>query len=111
MQFLFIKIIDINYKDDIFLALESVEISKASYFEGYNMDKTLTDEIPLFRGFFKTEEDKAKKVIIVTALIKEKKQVEDFLSILEESGLDIKSKEILRLMTWNLDMVFDPCIK
>ena len=31
MYFMFMKIIDVNYKDDIFLALESVEITKASY--------------------------------------------------------------------------------
>ncbi len=111
MHFLFIKIIDIDYKDDIFLALESVEIAKASYFEAYNMDKALSDEIPLFKGFFKTEEDKAKKVMIITALVEEKGQVEEFLNILKESGMDIKNNEILRLMTWPLDMVFEPNVK
>lgn len=106
MYFLFIKIIDIDYKDDIFLALESVEITRASYFEAYNLDKALSDVIPLFKGFFQIEEDKTKKVIIVTALVEKKKQVEEFLKILEESGLEIKNKEILRLMMWPLEMVF-----
>ena len=32
MQFLFIKVIEQKYKNDIFLALESVDINKASYF-------------------------------------------------------------------------------
>lgn len=108
MHFLYIKVIDVDYKDDIFLGLESVEINKASYMEGYNLDKVLSDELPLFKGLFKTEEDKAKNVIIITALVKEKKQVEEFLEILKESGLDIENQEILRLMTWPLDMVFIP---
>ncbi len=108
MHFLYIKVIDVDYKDDIFLALESVEITKASYVEGHNLDKVLSDEIPLFKGFFKNEEDKSKKVIIITALIEKKEQVEEFLDILKESGLDIENKEILRLMTWPLDFVFLP---
>jgi len=108
MYFLFIKIIDIDYKDDVFLALESVEINKASYFDAYNLDKALSDEIPLFKGFFQTEEDKAKKVIIITALVEEKKQIDEFLNIVQESGMDIKNKEILRLMAWPLEYIFEP---
>ncbi|MGM0509205.1 MAG: hypothetical protein ACQERZ_08630 [Fusobacteriota bacterium] len=108
MHFLFIKIIDIKYKKDIFLALESVEINKASYMEGYNLDKVLTDELPIFKGLFGLEENESKKVVIITALVKQKTQIQDFLEILKESGLDLENKEILRLMTWPLDMVFAP---
>ena len=57
MHFVFIKVIDIEYKDDIFLGLESVGISKASYTEAYNLDHVLSKELPLFKGFFKSEED------------------------------------------------------
>lgn len=108
MHFLYIKVIDVDYKDDVFLALESVGINKASYFDAYNLDKVLSEELPLFKGFFKTEDDKAKEVVIITALIEKKEQAKEILEILEESGLDIVKQDILRLMTWPLDMVFYP---
>jgi len=60
MYFLFIKVIDTAYKEDIFLALQSVGINKGSYFLSHNMDNTLSDDMPAFTGFFKTEDDKAK---------------------------------------------------
>lgn len=107
MHFLFIKIIDIDYKDDIFMALESVGISKASYTDAYNLDSVLSNELPLFKGFFKTDADKAKEEIIITAIIEDQKQAKDLIEILDEAGLDIRNNEILRLMTWKLDMFFE----
>ncbi|BDU51457.1 hypothetical protein [Haliovirga abyssi] len=107
MYFMFLKIIDIDYKDDIFLALESVEIDKASYVEGNNLDSILRDEMPIFKGFFKTEEDKSKKVILITALVKEKKQIDDFINILKEADIDIENDDIIRVVAWKVDYIFD----
>lgn len=110
MYFLFIKIINIDYKDDIFMALESVGISKASYLEAYNLDMVLSDEIPLFKGFFISEEEKLKNVIIINSLVEEKKQIKEFLKILEESSLDIRNEEIIRVLAWPLEVAFGPGI-
>ena len=108
MYFMFMKIIDVNYKDDIFLALESVEITKASYIEARNLEKSLTDELPLFKGFFATEEEKNKKVHIVTALVKSTDQIDEFVKTLEASGLDIRNEEIFRLALMPVSYTFDP---
>ncbi len=108
MYFMYMKIIDINYKDDIFLALESVEITKASYFEANNLDNELTDELPLFKGFFATDEDKNKKAIIVTALIESEDQIDEFVTNLEASGLDIKEEPIFRLALMPVAKIIDP---
>ncbi len=111
MQFLFIKVIEQKYKNDIFLALESVDINKASYFDAYNLDISMTDKIPILKGLFLPEEEKYDKQIIITAMIKDRKQIEDFIKILEESGMDIRNKEIIRLMTMPIDYYFEADIK
>ena len=108
MYFLFMKIINVDYKEDIFLALESAEITKASYIEARNLEKSLTNELPLFKGFFTTDEEKEKQVIIVTALVNEKEQVDEFIDTLEASGLNIREEEIFRLALMPVAMTFDP---
>lgn len=111
MHFLFIKVIEQKYKNDIFLALESVDINKASYFDAYNLDILLTDQIPILKGLFLPEEEKYDKQIIITAMVKEIKQVEEFIKILEESGMDIRNQEIIRLMTMPINYYFEAGMK
>ena len=108
MYFMFMKIIDTNYKDDIFLALESVEITKASYIEARNLEKSLTDELPLFKGFFTTDEEKEKQIIIVTALVDKTEQIDELIKNLEASGLNIRDEKIFRLALMPVSYVFDP---
>ncbi|HUX51349.1 MAG TPA: hypothetical protein VMW73_11160 [Spirochaetia bacterium] len=105
MYFLFIKIVDIDYKEDVTMALESVGITKASYIESWNLEKSLTDEILLFTGFFQRE--KIGQQIIITALAEEKDQVHKLLETLRIAGLDIDHKEILRVVLMPVEMVFD----
>lgn len=107
MQFLFIKVMERSYKNDIFLALQSAEIYKASYYEAQNLDAVFTDEIPILNGLFSSRDDEESKILIITAVIHEKKQIEDFIKILEESGMDIRNKEIIRLMTMPIDFFFE----
>ena len=111
MHFLFIKVIEQKYKNDIFLALESVDINKASYFDAYNLDISLTDQIPILKGLFLPGEEKYDKQIIITAMVKEIKQVEEFIKILEESGMDIRNQEIIRLMTMPINYYFEAGMK
>ncbi len=111
MYFLFIKVIEQKYKNDIFLALESVDINKASYFDAYNLDISLTDQIPILKGLFLPEEEKYEKQIIITAMVKEIKQVEEFVKILEESGMEIRNQEIIRLMTMPINYYFESGMK
>ncbi|MBZ4683823.1 MAG: hypothetical protein JG768_1250 [Fusobacteriales bacterium] len=105
MHYLYVKIMDTDYKEDIFLALESVDITKASYVEGTNLDNELTRELPLFKGFFQTEEEKNKRVIIISALIENESQAKEFVDILRESGLDVDNGEIIRVLTWPVNFL------
>ncbi|MDN5304534.1 MAG: hypothetical protein PWP46_1420 [Fusobacteriaceae bacterium] len=105
MHYLYVKIMDTDYKEDIFLALESVDITKASYVEGTNLDNELTRELPLFKGFFQTEEEKNKRVIIISALIENESQAKEFVDILRESGFDVDNGEIIRVLTWPVNFL------
>ena len=49
------------YKDDILMALESADISKASMMEGINLDNALTRNLEIFKGFFLSKYRKKKK--------------------------------------------------
>ncbi|NLK63210.1 MAG: hypothetical protein GX287_07100 [Fusobacteria bacterium] len=97
MYVLFIKILNSNYKEDIFLALESVEIREKVYFEAYNLDETVKDEIPLLKNFFQLEESEDKKITIITSFVDDKKRISEFIKVLEDIGLDLKKGRILKL--------------
>lgn len=97
MYVLFIKILNSNYKEDIFLALESVEIREKVYFEAYNLDETVKDEIPLLKNFFQVEEMEEKKITIITSFVEDKKSILEFIKVLENTGLDLKNNSILKL--------------
>lgn len=102
MHFLYIKIVDIDYKENVYLALESVGINKASYIEGLNLDTELTSELALFTGFFKGDEEKSKQVGIINALVESEEEIDEFLSLLEESGVDIYDETIIRVLSWDV---------
>lgn len=107
MIFLYIKLADINYKEDILLALESSEIYKASLVEGINLDNALTRDLALLRGFFDKEHEEEKPVIIINALVDKKERIKEFVFILKESGLDIENEEIIRILTWEVESLKD----
>lgn len=105
MYFLYIKLLDITYKEDVFLALQSINITNASYFEGSNIDHII-EEYPLFKGFFSSEEDNKKKVYLVTAVVDKLEQINELLDIIEASGIKIKEDNIIRIFSWKLDFCF-----
>lgn len=107
MKFMFLKIMDVKLKDDIFMALQSAEINKATYFEGLNLDKVLSDELDIFRGFFGETKASEKKVVVVTAYLENIEQAHEFISLLRDAGIDIDNKEILRMLILPVDYIFE----
>lgn len=107
MIFLYIKIMDLNYKEEILLALESADISKASSVEGIDLDNALTRDLPLFKGFFKNGVDKAEEVLIINALVENKGKIDDFVHLLKESGTEVEGKDILRVLAWPVEVILN----
>jgi len=105
MYFMFVKIVDIDYKEDITMALQSVGITKASSIDSWNLEKSFSNEITLFTGFFKSE--LRGEQVILTALVEDHEQIEKFLDTLRVAGIDIDRKKILRVLAWPVSLVFD----
>lgn len=105
MHFMFIKIMDVRYKEDVVLALQSEGIRRASYIESKDLQKSLSDDFKLFTGFFTS--DPEENQVIITALIEDPKQAEEVLSNLSQAGIDVHEEPILRIVLWPVSHVFD----
>lgn len=107
MTFVFVKLVDISYKEEVILALQSVGIRKASYIESKNLEGALSDEVRLFTGLFSKDPDDGEQAII-TALAESADQIQEMLDNLRQAGLPIDDEEIVRVITWPVETVFDP---
>ena len=107
MHFLFIKLSDITYKEEVILALQSVGVTRASCIESTNLERALSDELTLFRGFFKSEAANEGQQLIFTALIEQAAQAKEIITNLKEAGIDLENEDILRLIVMPVTLVFD----
>ncbi len=107
MYFLIIQLFKNEYKDDIFLAFTSSGIKRASFFEGFNLDKVLQEEFSLFKGIIKSKEQKERYSMLITGVVDTKERVKEFLKVLEEADIDIKREDILRLVLLPTVLVID----
>lgn len=107
MLFLFVKIMNINYKEDIILGLQSVGVSKASIIESKDLDKSLGNEMGLFTGFFKALGDNEGEQLIITALIESEDQVRELIQNLKEADVPVDKEDIVRLITWPVASTYE----
>jgi len=105
MHFMFVKIMDIRYKEDVVLALQSEGIWRASYIESKDLQKSLSDDFKLFTGFFST--DPEENQVIITALIDEPAQATRVLENLSQAGIEVYTESVLRIVLWPVSHVFD----
>lgn len=107
MYYLYIKIVDPIYKEDVFLAMQSVEITKASFVEARDLDHLLMNHLPVFKEFVAEEEKSEDKVYLINALVKEKDKIIEFVELLRESGIAVENQEIIRVLFWKVESAFD----
>ncbi len=107
MYLLIIQLFKSEYKDDIFLAFTSCGIKRASFFEGFNLDKVLQQEFSLFSGIIRTKEQKERYSMLITGVVDKKERVEDFINVLKEADIDIKKEDILRIVLIPAAVVID----
>lgn len=107
MYLLIIQLFKSEYKDDIFLALTSCGIKRASFFEGFNLDKVLQQEFSLFSGIIRTKEQKERYSMLITGVVDKKERVDDFIDVLKEADIDIKKEDILRIVLIPASVIID----
>lgn len=105
MHFMFIKVTDIRFKEDVVLALQSEGIHRASYIESKDLQKSLADDLKLFTGFFAGDQDETQ--VIITALIDDPAQADGVVNNLSQAGIDVHNEPILRIILWPVTHVFD----
>ena len=105
MYFMFIKVSDIRYKEDVVLALQSEGILRASYIESTDLQKSLSDDFKLFTGFFTSDAEESQ--VIITALIDDPSQADGVLDNMKQAGIDVQAESILRIILWPVTHVFD----
>ncbi len=107
MYLLIIQLFKNEYKDDIFLAFTSSGIKKASFFEGFNLDKVLQEEFSLFRGIIKSKEQRERYSMLITGVVDSKERVKEFIKVLKEAEIDVKKEDILRVVLIPTVLVID----
>ena len=107
MFLLILQLFKVEYKDDVLLALTSCGVRKASTFEGQNLDKVLERDFPLFTGLVKSEDEKERYSILITAVVEKKENIEAFIDLLKEADIDIEKENILRLILLPVELVVD----
>lgn len=93
-----LQLFNIDYRDDILLAMTSAGIKKATVIEGTNFDKLLEQEFPLFTGLFRGPEDRARFSHLVFGMVDALEVLQGFVDVLDQAGVDNRKEEIYRLL-------------
>ena len=86
MYYLNIQLFKSEFKEDLLLALTSCGIEKGSLFEGQNLDNVMQRDYPLFSGFVKTDDERERYSMLVTAVVEKKESVQELVEILREAA-------------------------
>lgn len=95
MFYLVVEIHDLSYREDIFLALQSIGIHRALTIDARSIAAALSDEQTFFTGFFRSDKIEQGNLEIIQAQISTMEQVREFLGNLREAGIDIDGENIL----------------
>ncbi|MDD3902100.1 MAG: hypothetical protein WC136_09230 [Sphaerochaeta sp.] len=107
MNLLLIELSQLDYKEDVFLALQSVGITKASTFDAKSLNRSLESEFSLFTGFLQSRSNKEGEMLIIMAPIASPEDAKELLSNLEAGGIPIRSEDILNLVVVPVALSFD----
>ncbi|MGE4583647.1 MAG: hypothetical protein AB7C91_03280 [Sphaerochaeta sp.] len=108
MNLLIIVLSELDYKEDVFLALQSVGIAKATVFDAMSLDKSLESEFSLFTGFLRSKAENEGEQLVILAPIENPSLAKELLTNLEAAGIPLKKNEILSLTVLPVAFCFDP---
>ncbi len=106
MDLLIISLSDLDYKEDVFLALQSVGIQTASVWDAKNLNRSLESEFSLFSGFFSGGDAHKDERLIILSHINKKDDTKEFISNLEAAGVPLKKKDILSMYIVPISTMF-----
>lgn len=106
MNLLIISLSNLDYKEDVFLALQSAGIQTASVWDAMNLNHSLESEFSLFSGFFSGGDAHKDEKLLIFSHIKDKKDAKEFLTNLEAGGVPISKEDILNLYVVPTSLLF-----
>jgi hypothetical protein len=107
MNLLIISLTEIDYKEDVLLALQSVGIQKASVLDAKNLNNSLASEFSLFSGFFSGGDAHEGEKLIILSHIKEVSEAKELIANLEAGGIPVNKENILNLYVVPTALSFD----
>jgi hypothetical protein len=107
MFFMLLEITNPEYKEDVFLALQSIGIERASTVDTSNISGELSDELTFFTGFFRSDKIEQHRQLLIIAQIRSKEQAKELLENLREGGADIDHEDIVSLTLIPAAITFD----
>ncbi len=97
MFYLFVEVYDSSYREDVYLALQSIGVQRAITLDAQNLAGALSDEQTFFTGFFRSDKFQSGDVLLIQAQIENKELAREFLSNLREAGVGIDEENIISL--------------
>ncbi|MBK5200844.1 MAG: hypothetical protein JJE21_04835 [Spirochaetaceae bacterium] len=107
MNLLIISLSNLDYKEDVLLALQSVGIQKATVWDAKNLNKSLESEFSLFSGFFSGGSGHEGEKILILTHIEKIDDAKEFIANLEEGGIPLKKENILSMYVLPTVLSFD----
>ena len=107
MNLLIISLAELDYKEDVLLALQSVGIQKATVWDAKSLNKSLESEFSLFGSFFGGGAAHDGEKLIILTQINDVADAKEFISNLEEAEVRLKKQNILSMYVLPTALSFD----
>jgi len=107
MHYLIIQLFDIDYFDDLMLALTTVDITNASVVDGLNMDNVMNQNVPLFAGLIPNESEKKKYCKIITSIIDSDDKIDMLLEVFKQADIHFAKDNIGRIILIPVSRIID----
>lgn len=107
MYQLIITLSDIDYKEDLFLAMQSVGITSASVVEAKNLHKSLESEFSLFTGFLQGDAAREGEQLVILCKVPSLEEPKELIDNLKAAGIKVSRGDILTLSVVPLALSFD----
>ncbi|MGE3063260.1 MAG: hypothetical protein AB7T10_06455 [bacterium] len=106
MYLLIVILNDEKHFEDLLQAYVEVGISDATVLETQSINNMVGSQVPIFAGLKYSLGDSKPYSKMVFSIVSDKQQVEYFVKILEDIGIDVNEPGTIKIMTIKLDDVY-----
>ena len=107
MQLLLIILYQEDLLDELLSALVEIEITGAVVLDGTNVERILSDDVPIFAGLFQTIGGTGHSRIIL-APIQDRRLLDSLALIFKDVGVDFTDPEVGRVFSIPVDFCLGP---